>query len=1037
MELDAGPRQQAFLLAVLLAAAGRPVSRGELIESIWGEDAPESVVNVIHKYVGALRHLLEPDLPARGSGSYLLRHGEGYLCAAGPDVLDLARFRQLATAAREERDRPEESLDHWIAALGLWRGRAGEGLPRGPAAEALFAALDDEFRDACTAAADLALAVGRSTSVVAPLRLAAATAPWDEPVHAALVTALGAAGRQAEALAVSRAVRARLAEDLGVDPGPLLDDAQRRVLAQETPAGAGAPPPRRRSPAEEAPSGRQGSLVGRAEELAVVRATLRRAAAGDGAHVVVEGEPGVGKTRLLVELAADAAQRGALVVWGRGLDDRGAPTMWPWVQVLHGLVDALPARERESWLAGELGKLVAPGDGAVPDQVLPERRAQFRLFERVVALLGAVAARRAVVLILDDLQWADEASLQLVGHLVTRLPAGVALVGALRDRAPVPDAGLAAALAAASRVPGHRRVRLGPLGASEVAELVHREIGQDLAPGVAHHVYARTAGNPFFVLELSRLLADGGAVTDEAAARVGVPATVRDVVRSRIEGLDESTVRLLQVAALLGRDVRLRVLADVADVEVPRCLDLLGAAEALGIIAPAPEDPSSYRFAHDLVRESVSETTPPRRATRLHRRAADVLERLDTDESTPERVAAHLWAAGPMAGPARTASALIRAGRRAATKSALEAAERSLRAAAQVARSAGLRELELTALAQLTAVAGMRSMYGAALRVLERAEHLARGLGREAEAAGFLYSRWAAHVQALDLDHSTPLARRLLAYGEASDDPIVRAYGLEAWGIEEWDAGRIGEAYRYQSRAVRLLERSRRGGEDPVRRDLELLMTGLLAETTALHGDLGGAQVLLDRLEAIGDDRYAVTVRATIGTRIAAIAGDPETALRDAERGIAVDPEFSYVFLGTYQRLARCWAHALTGHDPVRHTTEARRLVETNLRDPVRSCVATWYGFIGEMCLAASDPDAAAAALDLADHFLATSRQRYAAALLVLLRARVLRARGAAHATVVATAEEGRALALEQEAHLVVHRADALLGELRSDSVRH
>ena len=141
---------------------------------------------------------------------------------------------------------------------------------------------------------------------------------------------------------------------------------------------------------------------------------------------------------------------------------------------------------------------------------------------------------------------------------------------------------------------------------------------------------------------------------------------------------------------------------------------------------------------------------------------------------------------------------MIRAGRTAAAKSAFEAADRLLQSAAQLARRAGLAEVELSALSHLTAVVGMRSGYvGSGLDLLQRAEQLARALGREREAADLLFSRWAAHSQGIRLDRAAPLARRLLEQGEASADPMVRAYGWSAWGIHMWDLGNIGEAFRY------------------------------------------------------------------------------------------------------------------------------------------------------------------------------------------------------------------------------------------------
>ncbi|MET7478636.1 BTAD domain-containing putative transcriptional regulator [Streptomyces sp. NPDC005648] len=1032
VELDPGPRQQAHLLALLLARAGRPVSTGELIGLMWDDDVPASALNIIHKYVGALRRLLEPGLPARETGTYLHRRGNGYLFTAGSGTLDLVAFRERVATAQADsaRQRHDAALDNYVEALGLWHGPAGDGLTHGPTVVPIFAALDAEFHDACVAATELAVSLAQPERVLPALYLAASMAPLHEPVQAALIRALAAAGRQAEALSVFGTVRARLAEDLGIDPGPVLQDAHRRVLTQTAPSTATTGTNSNCGCAQESSPD---SMVGRAEELSMLRRTMERAFTDGTAIGVVEGEPGVGKTRLLEEITAEADRRGALVVRGRCLDGDGTPSMCPWVQAIGTVLDGLSSSAREKWLDDDLGRLVEPRGDVLAAPMLPDNGFRFRLFERVVAVLGQASAQRPVVLVIDDLQWADGTSLQLFEHVAARLPAGTVILGALRDRAPAPGSELSRMLAAVSRVPGHRRFRLGPLNRDDVAELVRRETGRTTGPGAAGSIYARTAGNPFFVLELTRLLAAGGELTDPATARAGVPATVRDVVLDRMAGLDGDARELLRIAALIGRDVEVGLLAHVAGLDIESCLDRLEPVTALGMLESGPDNPFSFRFAHDLVREAVSATTPPSWAIRVHLRVSDALDNTDPDgESVAERLAHHLWAAGPLAEPARTAAALVRAGGRAAGKSALDSAERQLRSAARVARTADLTELELTALSQLTAVVGMRSMYGfSALDLLERAEHLARRLGREAEATGFLYSRWAAHAQAADLDRSGPLARRLLDQGEASCDPFVLACGLHAWGIHEWHVGRVGEAFRYLSRSRPMVLDLARRAEDPVRHDLQLLMTGLLAEITAMHGDVTAARDLLDVLQdAAGDDPYMITVWATMAARIASVVGDPVQALHGAERGIAVDPGFSFVFLGTYQRLARCWAQAMTGNDPAGAAADARRIITANLLDPPRSCVATWYGLLGEMWLAGGELDEAAAALDQADLFLDSLGQRYPEGLLLLLRARLLQALGEPVAVVRTAAEKARELSTERGAHLFADRAERFLKEL-------
>ncbi|WP_329241096.1 AAA family ATPase [Streptomyces sp. NBC_01478] len=1038
VELDAGPPQQAYLLAVLLARAGEPVSMSELVDLIWAEDVPASAVNILQKYVGALRRLLEPALPAREPGSYLRRRGGAYLFVADSGTLDVVRFRELVDAAESGVDEQplDAALDGYLEAVELWHGSAGDGVAHGPAGMAIFAGLDDEFRHACMAAADLAITLGQPERVLPSLHMAARMAPLHETVQASLIAALAAAGRPAEALSVFRTVRARLAEELGIDPGPALVAAHLRVLerapAEDLPRERPTAPTTRVWPAD--------GLVGRVEELATVRHAVESALAGSTGLVVVEGEPGVGKTRLLEEAAAEADRRGALVVRGHCLPGDGTPSMWPWVQVVGALLDDMPAAAREDWHAGELGRLVTPNGSGRLTSVLPDSGVQFRFFEQAVALVRQVAAQRPVVLVVDDLQWADAASLDLLSHLMARLPDGTAVIGALRDRAPAPSSDVGRMLAAASRLPSHRRIPLGPLVPAEVAELVRRETGQDPGPGATRLIHTRTAGNPFFVRELSRFLAAGDVLTEAAGVRTAVPVTVRDVVRDRMTGLGEDARSLLQTAALIGRTVDLALLARTADLDHETCLDRLASCEGLGLLEPSPGDPYSFGFPHDLVRESVAESISPPRAARLHLLVADSLEHRAADtELVAERLAHHLWSAGPLADPARTATALVQAGRCAAAKLALEAAARQLHSAAQLARTAGLAELELAALSLFTAVDGMRAGYvGSAVDLLERAEHLARGLEREREAAAFLYSRWAAYAQGIQLDRAGRLARRLLEQGEESDDPVVRTYGWYAWGIHQWSVGNIGEAFRYLSRTDRtVLENLAHQEEDPLRRDLRLIAVGMVAMMTALHGDTDAALALLDTMEAAaGDDPYAITVSATYSARVAALIGDPARALRAAERGIAVDPAFSFGFLGGYQRLARCWARAVTGEDPADAAAEAQDLIARSLCDPPRSGLATWYGFLAEMWLAAGKLDEAAAALDQADSAIKTYGQRYAESLLLLLRARVLQARGEPVAACRAVAEQAHALSVEREAHLFARRAVELMAELADGTAR-
>ncbi|MFF3909680.1 BTAD domain-containing putative transcriptional regulator [Streptomyces sp. NPDC001848] len=397
-ELLLGPKQQRLILAVLLARAGRPVSMHEFIDLLWDGDPPSSATNAVHRYVGALRRLLEPDLPARSPGRWLARQAGGYLLRVDADCLDLLNFRALVDQARQAdaAGDPTGSVGLFTTALGLWQGRCAADLEPVSGSHPAFVMLEHEYVSVVCEAADRALSCHRAESVLLPLRQAAERNPLDEALLARLLLVLASDGKQAEALAMYEEIRLRLLEELSVDPGAELRAAHERILRHRVdtgtpaeaekdrgaaacgppvPAGSGASRPssvRTARPAQLPPA--LPGFTGREDALAQARALAAR---GGGALRVlaVDGMPGIGKTALAVHFAHQVASDfpdGQLYADLRGFAPDGEPT--DPTDILQGFLDALG---------------VAPQ--RVPTQ--PDTRS---------ALYRSVLADRRVLVVLDN-----------------------------------------------------------------------------------------------------------------------------------------------------------------------------------------------------------------------------------------------------------------------------------------------------------------------------------------------------------------------------------------------------------------------------------------------------------------------------------------------------------------------------------------------------------------------------------------------------------------------------------------------------------
>jgi class 3 adenylate cyclase len=496
---------------------------------------------------------------------------------------------------------------------------------------------------------------------------------FGDPVVEAARLCAAAAGGQILATELTRAALGRRAAHEFVARGPMelkgLPDPVEAVEVLWEPAPAmedvGAAP----LPARLVGGMGEGlfGFLGRDAELEALGAGWK-AAGSDGRlqFVLISGEPGIGKTTLVAQSARALHAAGATVLYG-GCEEGLAVPYQPWISALTPLVDDNPQLTGQllDVHAGALQRMLPAvahpigSVGAVPGDADTERLLRL---DAVVSVLAAASADSPLLLVLDDLHWADAASLQLLRHVVASGDRVRALmVGTYRDSELSRGHPLVSHLAALRREPSTRRIDLGGLNDHEVVELIEAAAGYDIGDDgvqLAHAVRQETDGNPFFVTELLRHLAESGAIVEgadgryvlrEAPGGMDLPGSVRDVVGERVARLGEDTVRVLSSASVIGREFDVALLASVTDLDDETLLDILDGAATAALLVASDDDPGAYRFAHALVQHTLYADLSAARRQRLHLRVAQALEAAGDVERHLGALARHWIAATKLA----------------------------------------------------------------------------------------------------------------------------------------------------------------------------------------------------------------------------------------------------------------------------------------------------------------------------------------------------------------------------------------------------
>lgn len=661
----AGRRQRA-LLALLAIHAGGILSVDRIADEIWGGEPPPSAGQAIRTYVSRTRKLLQTGASSHSKLDVIKHHHPGYVLDVSKESIDANRFEDkvsqaaLKLAAGELTSAVRDLKD----ALGMWSGpTALADLDQEPFAFLESQRLAELRLQALELRMTADLGLGRHAAVIPELRDLVERFPLRERFWAQLISALYRSGRQADALAAYQRVRVHLVGELGLEPGPELRRLEHQILSQSPelewrahqrdgpiiasrPAGEPLPLPSR------LPGLPEIGVVGRNRELerlddilsSVVREAFSRI-------VLLAGDAGVGKTTLLSTFARTVHRRGAVVLYGRCDEDLVVP-YGPIVEAL----DHYAAHQSEmlfSRLSSEhissLARLIPMIRKSCDAHVIGDRSGdsdaeRWILYGAVAQMMRLAAEQAPLVILLEDLHWADRPTLQLFSHLSSQLSGQILLVGTYRDtdlsfRDPASNVLTTlttqpVALGSESPI---TRLTLGGLEEGQVATFLRASAGHAMDEDglrLASVLHKQTGGNPLFVAEMLRHLVETRSIVRQNGrwtqvrdlSEVGLPDSLRQAIRARVDRLGGNALQILSTALVMGYEFDVGALAMSLGLDEEDVLDVIDSANSAAIVVEVPSSPGRHRFSHALVQQTLYEGLSSTRRARAHRMVAEQLE---------------------------------------------------------------------------------------------------------------------------------------------------------------------------------------------------------------------------------------------------------------------------------------------------------------------------------------------------------------------------------------------------------------------------
>jgi len=552
-------------------------------------------------------------------------------------------------------------------------------------------------------------------------------------------------------------------------------------------------------------------LIGREGEFAELKRAMAEALAGRGSIIMIGGEPGIGKTHLTTAILDEARKRGAFAGIGHCYEGEGAPPYIPMVEVLEQAIRMAPHASLRVGMgddAPEIARLVPELRNIFPDlppavQLPPEQQRRF-LFNAVRSWLQRTVKVTPAVLVYEDLHWADEPTLLLLQHMAQTLPTmAMLVVCTYRDVDLDVARPFAKTLETMLRQKQATRIMLRRLPVGGVEAMLAAMSGQKPPPSLARVVFAETEGNPFFVEEVFRHLAEEGKLFDETGKwlpglrvdQLQVPEGVRLVLGRRLDRLGEDARRVLTTAAVIGRSFSLKLLEELENKQPDAALDAVEEAEKAHLIVaePAGRD-TRYRFVHELVRHTLAESLSLPRRQRIHARVAEALERVYAAnlEAHAPALAHHLYQAGAASDPEKTTNFLLRAAALAREAAGHEEALAHLDNALSLWEGeASLRVAELI----FQRADALRSMArnDEAVAGFEQAIDLFKAHGAIARAIEAMISEGYIHATRADIEAGTSNIERLRKYLDAADMQSRIAL-LTIFILNETTGGNLSEA---------------------------------------------------------------------------------------------------------------------------------------------------------------------------------------------------------------------------------------------------